>query len=186
MNNKEIWNYFNENIEYPKEISHNPIPYGTVWSYVSSTFLNGFINYVRPIYCCVIDRYTPDDEEIKYNDFNGTKKELLDLILSNKFDIHHTKLNCFQDDIIILARILTENNDLDKYMFFWFDMDCSDCCIGKFETNDSEDTVIESIKNWLNREKRENHGFTVQVNRDNGIINYHELPITFISGWVSF
>ena len=25
------------------------LPYGTVWNYVSSTILNGFINYVKPI-----------------------------------------------------------------------------------------------------------------------------------------
>ena len=39
---KKIWDYFEHNLEYPTEIAHDPIPYGTIWTYVSSTFLNGY------------------------------------------------------------------------------------------------------------------------------------------------
>ena len=75
MKDKTIWNYFNESIDYPSEVAHNPIPYGTIWCYISSTFLNEFINYVNPIKCYLIDRYTPDDEKV---DDNHTKGELKD------------------------------------------------------------------------------------------------------------
>lgn len=54
---KTIFDYFIDVVDYPTEIVHNPIPYGTMWNYISSTFLNGVINYVKPISCYVIDRY---------------------------------------------------------------------------------------------------------------------------------
>ncbi|MCK9416139.1 hypothetical protein M0Q97_05725 [Candidatus Dojkabacteria bacterium] len=196
---KIIWDYFNDEIQYPKEIVHNPIPYGTVWTYVSSTFLNGFINYVNPIACFVIDRYTADDVEIEnvilcnkgdilcnWYDWKGSKKELTDAIVSGEKKMHHTNLGCFDDDIIILAKIETENNDTNKYIFFWFDMDVSDCSIGKFETNDIESDVIQSVINWLDKCKLENMGNNIEEYIDNGIINYHQLPLEFIKGWVSF
>jgi len=61
---KTIWDYFEDQIEYPRDVVSNPLPYGEVWTYISSTFLNGFINYVKPIKIFLIDRYTPDNEDI--------------------------------------------------------------------------------------------------------------------------
>lgn len=196
---KTIWGYFEDNFEYPKEIAHNPIPYGTVWTYVSSTFLNGFINYVKHISCFLIDRYTPDNENIgdrtifyqnkdgiEWLKFNGTKKELKDKITSGEIKMHHTNLGCFGDDIIILSEIETQNDEVGKYMFFWFDMDCSDCSIGKFETTDTKEEVIQSVINWLEECKLENENKTIEEHSDSGIINYTELPISFLSGWIKF
>ena len=64
MENKIIWDYFEDNIEFPREVAHTMLPYGTVWAYISSTFLNGIINYVKPINYFVLDRYTANDENI--------------------------------------------------------------------------------------------------------------------------
>jgi hypothetical protein len=197
---KTIWDYFEDNYEYPKEIAHNPIPYGVVWTYVSSTFLNGFINYVKPIKCYLADRYTSDDENISDRNidyqnngerdwfkFNGTKKELKEKIVSGKFEMYHTKLDCFGDDILILSEIETEENEtINRYMFFWYDMDCSDCSIGKFETTDTKEQVIESMVNFLEKCKYENKDSVIKDGLDNGIINYTELPLSFLRGWVSF
>jgi len=195
---KTIWDYFEDNIEYPSEVAHNPIPYGTIWTYVSSTFLNGFINYVNPIGCYLIDRYTPDNENIsdrcisyqkkddnKWLKFDGTKGELKDKILSGEFKMYHTKLDCFGDDIVILSEIETENEVTGKYMFFWFDMDCSDCSIGKFETTDTKEQVIESVINWLEKDKSENINKTVEKYSDSGIVNYTKLPLSFLKGWIT-
>ena len=85
-----------------------------------------------------------------------------------------------------MFKIKTENNDTNKYIFFWFDMDCSDCSIGKFETDELESDVIQSVVNWLEECKTENVGKIVEENMDNGIVNYHQLPLSFIKGWVSF
>lgn len=162
--NKTIWDYFEDNIEYPSEVVHNPLPYGTVWSYISSTFLNGFVNYVKPISCFVLDRYTADDEEIgdrnltvcnkgefgKWHKWNGTKRELITAICSGDKEMCHTDMSCFGDDITILAEVETDIEDgKGRYMFFWFDNDVSDCSIGKFKTDDSKEQVVQSMKNWL-------------------------------------
>jgi len=192
---KKIWDYFDDSIDYPGGVVHNPIPYGTVWNYISSTFLNGFINYAEPIAVFLIDRYTADDEdlsdrEISYHDkddfpnwkkFEGTKAQLRDDIISGEKEFFHTNLSCFGDDIVILG-------DIGKgdFVFFYFDMDVSDCSIGKFETDDKKEDVIQSIINWLEEEKENNKEYEIKPNLDSGIINYHQLPLSFIKGWVKF
>ncbi len=198
---KTIWNYFDDSIDYPKEVAHNPIPYGTVWCYISSTFLNGMINYVKPISCFVLDRYTADDENIsdrnftvcnkgefgKWYKWEGTKKELIKVITSGEKEMYHVNMNCFGDDIALLAEIETNEEDgKGRYMFFWFDCDDSDCCIGKFETTDTKEDVIQSMRNWLDERKEENKVETVEEGYDNGIVNYSELPISFLKGWLKF
>jgi len=196
-NNKKIWGYFDDQVEYPKKVVDNPIPYGVVWKYISSTFLNGIINYVNPISCYVINRYTKEDYLLTedkvsvrnkggfddwYN-FEGTKKELIDTIVDGeKIEMYHTDLSCFNDDLIIIARV---NDKCDgKYIFFWFDMDVSDCCVGKFETKDSEEEIIQSVENWLTEDfvKNKNH----EELHDEDSSGYHKLPLSFIRGWVKF
>jgi hypothetical protein len=178
---EKIFDYFENFEEYPTNVVDNPIPYGTLYSYISSTFLNGFINYTEPIKCYLIDRYTPDDEIITVPNIKGPKKELKEKVLSGEIDCFHTDLDCFEDDIIILSKI--QNN---KYRFFWFDMDVSDCSVGKFETTDSQEDVIQSVVNWLDDCKSKNKGRIVENNLDNGIINYTELPLSFLKGWIKF
>lgn len=192
---KKIWDYFVDTIEYPKEIIDNPIPYGEAWTYVSNTFLNGFINYCTPIACYVVNRYTPETEDIsdnkvyirkhddtKSNEFVGTKKELIDLFIQDKLDIYHTTLSCFSDDIVIIAKV--EERESNKYIFFWFDMDVSDCSIGKFKTDDSQEQVIESVENWLTEEFKNNKEHEAEHTIESS--GYFKLPLSFLSGWIKF
>lgn len=187
---KSIFDYFDDSIEYPNKVAHETLPYGTIWWYISYTFLNGIINYTKPISCFVLDRYRTLEEDLSdrnitvcnkgsfgnWHKWEGTKKELIDAIVSGEKEMHHTNLSCFLDDIIILSEIETNiQDDKKRYMFFWFDIDVSDCCIGKFETTDSKEEVIQTVKNMLNEKKREEY-----------IMEYHKLPITFIKGWASF
>lgn len=180
-NKKTIWQYFDENIEYPRKLALDPIPYGTVWTYVSSTFLNGFINYVEPIKCYVIDRYTSDDKNVGDKEYI-TKGDLKKKIIAGELDVYHTDLSSFEDDIIMLADI----GEKGHYMFFWFDMDVSDCSIGRFKTEDTKEDVIQSVVNWLEQEKKENAEQVIKESFDSGICDYTELPLSFISGWVKF
>lgn len=183
VKNKTIQDYFNNSIDYPTEVAHNPVPYGTIQCYISSTFLNGMINYVKPISCFVLDRYTADDENIG----DVTKKELINAIISGEKEMYYTNMNCFNDDIVLLAEIETnEEDDKGRYMFFWFDCDVSDCCIGKFETTDTKEEVVQSIRNWLDVCKEEYKGKIFEEGCDNGILNYSELPISFLNGWLKF
>jgi len=193
MKTKKIWDYFDNNIEYPHDVAENPIPYGDVWTYISSTFLNGFVNYMTPICCYVVNRYTREDEDISdrnvsvcnkgkfgnWEKFKGTKKELIDLIVSGEKEMYHTELNCFHDDIIIVGEI-----GEGKYMFFWFDCDVSDCSIGRFKTLDTKEEIIASVENWLEEEFVSNKDHE-EVHDENSA-GYHKLPLSFIRGWVSF
>jgi len=104
--------------------------------------------------------------------------------------MYHTELNCFGDDIVILAGLddmESASDDEEKtYIFFWFDSDVSDCSIGKFKTTDTREEVIQSLINWLEQQKEENKGKNIEDGFDNGICHYTELPISFQSGWVSY
>lgn len=166
----KIYDYFDDIIDYPQDLAENILPYGTMYQYVSHTFLNGLINYVKPISIFVLDRYLNEDfvantwDDDDKEDFE-TKKNVIKKITNNKYDEFHTKLDIFNDDVILLAEI-SEN----KYMYFYFDMDVSDCSIGRFETTDEVEVIIESIVKWLENKK----------------ITYTKLPTSFLNGWLSF
>ena len=178
---KKIFDYFNNCIAYPQDVSCDPIPYGILWTYISSTFLNGFINYVEPFGFYVLNRYSDLSDDISDREahvqeevnrrnwfiFNGTKGELIDKLISKEYSMYHTKLDSFGDDVVIISEI-----GEGKYMFFWFDMDSSDCSIGRFETTDSKEEIIQSIKEWINSEENLN--------------GYTDMPIEILQGWLSF
>lgn len=127
-------NYFNDSTEYPDDFIENPIPWGVLWEYVSSAYLNGFINYCEVLDAYVITRYITEKELEKQ------KKVIEENNLKNWG--HHTKLDKFMDDVLILGKIS------EGYIFFWFDRDVSDCAIGKFKTSDPEEVVKERFFNY--------------------------------------
>lgn len=192
---KIIWDYFEMAFDYPQAVAHDPLPYGTVWNYISSTFLNGFINYVSPVSVIVLDRYTPGTKDLsaegisikdkgvpfQWHHWMGTKAGLATALINGEKEMYHTHMNCFQDDIVVLAKI-----EGGGWMFFWFDCDGSDCSIGRFNTTDPEEHVIQSIRAWLAAQVKENNGVIMKEDTDNGICGYTELPVTFLSGWVRF
>lgn len=182
--------YFEDSIEYPRNVASNPIPMNTLWTYISSTFLNGFINYVEVVDAQLLNRYHQMDEYFnsaedgpfaQYHDGNGwvtppdnlSKRALFDLYTQSK-NSFHPKLNCFGDDVLILGRCKNDGNEEIKgmYMFFWFDQDVSDCCIGRFQTDDEESAVIEKFHTYANK-----------------YLKYDApspIPISFFKGWLSF
>lgn len=196
----EIWDYFEDVIEYPQDVAYKPIPWNVAWNYISSTFLNGFINYVNPIACYVLNRYKQENEDISCRNisvcdrggfgnwykFKGTKKQLIDDIISGEKELYHTDLSCFGDDIIVLAEIEDERNNekgQNKFMFFWFDMDVSDCSIGRIKTDDDEGFVVNSLENWLIKEFKNNSNHESDHSDGNG---FYKLPNSFLKGWVKF
>lgn len=106
-----IWDLFETNEDYPQDVAERGVPENTLYSYISSTFLDGVINYVKPIKAVMIERYDNNDNTEVVAEFN---KE------------HHSKLAALPDDVLIAAQ--TKND----YWFFWYDKDCSDCFIGRF------------------------------------------------------
>jgi hypothetical protein len=171
--------YFDNYVEYPQDKCDNILPYNEFWAYIGSTFLNGFINLVKPVSCFVLQRYKPNEKitveltdkgQFNWHKVNVSREELINIVKSGEKDFFHTNLSMFRDDMVILGEI-KEN----KYMFFWFDMDCSDCCIGRFETEDTIDVVKEEVIKYLNFLKE-----------DKLIDGYDELPTSFMKGWMSF
>lgn len=179
-----IKDYFDDEVEYPKDIAENPLPLGTLYSYVSSTFLNGFINYVSVIDAFVLHRYTELGKDMtehlegktyqepagsnKWTKFPTaiTKGEVIDL-MSQPRRLSGTDLNIFDDDVILLARTKTDTN---VFYFFWFDCDVSDCMIGRFRTEDSQEIVIDKFRNFVRKLS----------------FGHRELPLHFFSDWMFF
>ena len=222
MNGTFINKYFEGCQDYPKDKVENILPYGEVWNYISSSFLNGFINYVTPVKVFQIDRYSPEYEDMsqyKINVwkpsehspaiFNGTKSQLRDAIVKTELSTYG-RIDCFADDIVVLGSIalnvpsefaklrkIAPNIDhhcehwslysdhANKFMYFWFDCDVSDCSIGRFETEDSPEEVSKSLENWLAELKKDRESDVV-CEWSSGVVDYHELPTSFVSHWARF
>jgi len=174
--------YFKTTIEYPRNILADPLPMNTLREYISSTFLDGFINYVEIKKAFVIGRYTKWDEEPD-NDIHimepagsrewktfkpKTKLEAFNL-LTEKDRVFHSNLDtAFSDDVLLLAK------DSDVWVFFWYDRDCSDSCIGRFQTPDSDVVVIDSFVKYVK-----------QLKIDEYYEEEKEIPLHYFSGWLS-
>ena len=157
---------FGPSIDYPTSSQLlDELTCGTMYNYVSSTFLNGLINYVTPLKIYLLERYET---------FNQDK---FDKIIANKQ--YHTKLDCFRDDVMLLG-------ETDGYYWvFWFDMDCSDCSIGRASklAYTKEEMLIcfeEYVKSHIESNER-------PKDKDvECITGYHEIPLDFLMGWLSF
>jgi len=92
-------------IDYP-ELDDEILPFGVSWNYISSTFLNGIVNYYEPVSAWVLDRYYGDEESLKYypktDSYCGekfkinSKQHAIELSYSDNFI--HTKFDIFEDD----------------------------------------------------------------------------------------
>jgi hypothetical protein len=179
--------YFKDFLEYSSDVildSDLMLEDGVLHQYISSTFLNGFINYVKPMKVYVIDRYRVDSQlsneeknqipivinmcKDNYNNWENiamfTKQEVIDKF-NDGYKIYHTKLSMFDDDVLFLGE--TDN----YYWYFWFDCDVVDCCIGRFKTKDSEDKIISLFTEYCMR-----------VTED----KIYEFKLEWLQGWLSF
>jgi hypothetical protein len=129
------YDYFTQGtFDYPKPTSMPLVPSrceacdyrpigGIRFAYISTTFLNGWINYVTIDRAYLITRYRKHAENVaRLDEFH-------------KENAFHSDLN-LGDDVVILAR-----GEDGAWWEFWYDQDCSDACIGRFTTTDDADTV---------------------------------------------
>lgn len=132
-------------------------------NYISSTFLNGWVNYVDPVKAFVIHRYEDDVRELAARVDRWHQEAPF-----------HTKLDIFKDDVLLLCR--AKNGE---WWYFWFDCDVSDCCIGKFTDEPGAD-IVKEFEEYV-EERAEDlktyHG---------GPPAWMELDVKKIRGWVSF
>lgn len=130
----EFYELFNSHEDYPVAIAERGVEQGILYQYVSSSFLNGYINYVRPIRAAMVHRYTDPSKSC-------TEK------VQNINKCQHTDLTGLPDDVLVLAQ------SFKSYWFFWYDKDCSDCCIGRIVKDDYDyETVLKSFGKFLEEE----------------------------------
>lgn len=191
---KTILDYFSESIDYPSDKCFNLLPFNTCWDYVGNTLLDGFINLVdEHIFCAVVDRYTHQDTILpkmrvcdpdkwgNWFEIEQTKKDMIDDFKEKKIMVAHTEIGCFRDDVVIVSSISS-----GAYMYFYYDMDNSDCSIARFVTQDSHEEVKDSVIQWLDVCVSKNSQYKMSEDIDNGILGYNQLPLSFLSGWAKF
>ena len=115
--------YFEEHKDYPGDVCENPLPWNVQYNYIGRPFLDAFIPYCSVIKAFVLNRYYLRDDK-KHFENRSIKK------------FTTPPLHLFGDDIQILGKIT------GGYMFFYYDLDVSDCSIGRFRTNDNQEQVV--------------------------------------------
>jgi len=163
-----FYNLFQHIEEYPDNIAEQGIPNNTLFEFVSSSFLNGFINYTEPFWGCVIERY----KVWKDIDMDMWKKYLFDPLPP------HAHLDYFDDDVLILSE--TAN----CFWFFWFDCDVSDCQIGRIDKSlITKDEMRDLLVEWI-----KSHDYTDRpLDTESVVGNYYELSVKYLKrGWISF
>jgi hypothetical protein len=157
--------YFTDSYEYPQPTLVLLLP-GTVFYYISNTFLNGWINYVTLVRAWLVTRYLPHKENIK---------ALAEHVEANQF---HTNLNQFMhDDKHLLVRAAGDDPKR-PWWWFWYDQDCSDCAIGVFETDDSDEEVCRKFDEMIDR-------LSEQVRESPDYGPKLEIPLKSIRGWIA-
>jgi len=152
--------YFHDNIEYP-EPCDSMLPVGVLYEYISTTFLNGWINYVSVKCIRLISRYTS---------FEENQQEAQALIRSTE---HHTNLSkSLSDDVFVLAR------GGEHWWFLWFDRDSSDSCIGRFETTDPEEKVLAAFSDYA--DDRSKH-----MGYEHSGSPAIAIPVSCLRGWIN-
>ena len=151
---KDFFELFADSEDYPENIAERGVPQNTSFQYVSSTFVNGYVNYINVKYAIMIERYT---------EFNIKNIRRFISWLKDQF---HTKYGNFLtltagdnilDDIILFGE--TENS----YWYIWSDRDCSDCCIGSIDK-----TVVTDLSEFRDT--------FIDFALGNGYHKYVELP----------
>lgn len=155
-------NYFDDHVDYPR-VDGEILPLGTAWAYVASTFLDGFINYQKIQRAYLLHRYIkqPEENERAAKAFN---------------EGCHTKIwELLQDDVLLLSK-----NETNEWWFYWFDRDVSDCCIGRFITDDSDGAVLQLFEEFVYETQRK---FCL------GYVSHNQPPILLdhkkFKGWIS-
>lgn len=163
----EFMDLFTDEQEYPTDNQKvNGIPEGQLFLYVSNTYLNAFINCIKPIKMYVAGRYYPEHSAIgrvvKYQDpphsfqwkelpLTATKRDIINLF-SEPGRVCHLDLTDLMDDVLILGKY-TDDEDVEQYMFFWYDRDVSDCCVGRIrrDIDVTESQLIEMFTEYVTK-----------------------------------
>ena len=134
--------YFTKRVEFP-ELSGELLPVNTLWEYISSSFLDGIINHYNIIGWFVLDNDLYDGIDPVFEDMHdltyAEKLERIDSVRLNGFDNPRLMIREFEDNLIFVGK---SNVSDCEYCYFYYDTDISDCCVGRFVTDDSHDEIL--------------------------------------------
>ena len=195
---KDFLSYFSERYDYPTnermfEFGINGVRSGGILlNYISTVFLNGYINYAKPVAAYVMNKYgeldseinaevqislSPDNtggERVWANFRNPTKRQVFEALVSNGNN-SNTDLSLFRDALMILVKI---DEDEDFWVYFYFDYGNSECSIGLFEEKDP-DKAIKAFKEYV--------AYVDSWNTTDPHNSPTPIPMSFFaSGWFSF
>ena len=165
---KEDWEREYNKVEifdYPSHDQFLNLKQNTGYCYVSSTYLNGLVNYVDHLYLICSQVYCNDEE------FNKIIEYLEGIDLNTTpCEWYHTDLSKIED----VTYYIGENES--SYLLFNYDSDCSCCMIIRF---DKKDFSFDQVKNYcLNQAAYESFWYNHENPR------YIELPKP--QGWIKW
>ncbi len=178
---REFLAYFRDREEYPREkVLADPLPWNVLWDYVAHSLLDGVVNYCKPSKAFLLSRYLRWEGPTEVDgSLHKTHGERVDFLLSNPDS--HTRLSKFGDDVLMLGRIDEETVLMQRpdmagdlagcrcYIFMWFDMDVSDCSVGRFYTSDSEAEVHRKFEEYC---------------KSRSVEGVREIPLSYFQGWI--
>ena len=174
------------------------LPFGTSYANVSTAFLDGFINYFKPIKAYCLCNYHSWDEplengegwEVRLNEVANLRHLQINRIDKPKshpwgtykffkkqdlFDaitlpraVFHLNLSDFRDDVLLLSQ---NENKPDEFIYFWYNLG-GRCDIGRFKTKDTLEVVISEFERLI-----------TALDSDN---LRKEIPLHTFAGWLSF
>lgn len=176
--------FVSEAEEYPGAKLLNGLEHGVFYCYVSSSYLEGIVNYTKPIAGVLLERY---------NVLNRTKAESI-IDTRVKKGIGHPSLEAFEDDVLLLCTpdsTSEADGDPNEYYVFWFDRDVSDCCVGRFNSTDTREQVIADFKTWVESLcDRSQQGVVRKDASGCGwekTSDWMDLPLEYLrGGWITF
>ena len=150
---------FDDDYEYPGDrVAEHGVPQDTLYTYISSTFVSGYLNYIGIFHALMFERYN------KWGD--NFQQQILDAM---EDDPHCSYGRQGYDDIICLGE--TENS----WWYVWLDRDVSDCCIGRISKEKVEREVLVAMIKKVAAECSKEYGVSGRM---------FELPPP--TGWVTF
>ena len=124
---------------------HGGIPQDTSYNYVSSSFLNGLVNYGAGHVGYLFKRYELTDKDgnsLITDSMSATEIEALyQRYADNAAANHHFSAD--GDDWLIFY-----GTDV-SYMFMWYDLDCSDCSVERWSKQSCSAAGVHDLESFI-------------------------------------
>jgi len=130
--------YWKDDQTYPGAELLGGLRPGRWYCYVPSSFLRGIALWVKPVAAILLERYR---------------------VMKPEAERAYENLRDLDDDVLVLGRVEWDpephNREPTKrsyWILLWWDCDCSDCCVGMWETEDDEAAVKAELARWIETE----------------------------------